>query len=284
MDLHGKRRLFIDAGRVRLRHPRFGAIAVLAMAAVPVMLLALGIRTAFRAADWADPETFYRQTIASGGFPERVSLNLAQILTGKGKLTEAESVLRTTVRDFPDYPPARIQLGMCLVAQGRKTEAEKYLNVAPRTADLLAATTPQSWHAELNLAAIRLSAHQPDVALGILDNAVRRYPGVWDLEQYRAEIVRNTRGPAAALPAVQAYAGAHWWHLESHLLLARLRAETGNYSTALADCMEAATLDIHNPAPFEQAAKADFLSITCRRRWKINLRRYRAGPRPPDNT
>ena len=34
---------------------------LLAMA-VPLAVVALGVRTAYRAADWADPETFYRQT------------------------------------------------------------------------------------------------------------------------------------------------------------------------------------------------------------------------------
>jgi tetratricopeptide (TPR) repeat protein len=227
---------------------------------VPLMAVGLGVRTAYRAADWADPETFYRQTIASGGFPERVALNLAEVLSAKGEPKAAEQVLRDTLRQFPDYPPVRIQLGTNLLAQGRKAEAEQYLNFAPATADHVAASTPQSWRAALNLAAMRYNAHQADAAVAILDEAMRRYPGVWDLEQYRAEILQVSKGPAAALPDVEAYAARNWWHMDSHLMLARLQIAAGDYTDALAECDDAATLDIHSPIPFEQAARARVLA------------------------
>jgi tetratricopeptide (TPR) repeat protein len=229
-------------------------------AAVPLAVLALGIRTAYRAADWADPETFYRQTIAAGGFPERVSLNLAEVCAEKGKLKEAEGILRETLSEYPDYPPARIQLGTNLLQQGRKSEAEPYLNLNSRAADMVAETTPQSWHAALSLSSMRYIAHQPDAAVAILDDAIRRYPDVWDLVQYRAEILQATKGPAVALPAVADYAARNWWHFESHLMLGRIESVAGDYPAALAACREAATLDIHSPAPFEQSAKADILA------------------------
>jgi tetratricopeptide (TPR) repeat protein len=229
-------------------------------AAVPLAVLALGIRTAWRAADWADPETFYRQTIAAGGFPERVNLNLAEVLSAKGKPKEAEAVLRDTLKQFPDYPPARIQLGTNLLEQGRKAEAEQYLTFAPKDADRVAASVPQSWRAALNLSAIQYNAHRPAAAVAILDDALRRYPDVWDLEQYRAEILQVSKGPDAALPDVEAFAARNWWHLDSHLMLARLHIAAGDYPAALADCAEAATLDIHNATPFEQAARADVMA------------------------
>jgi tetratricopeptide (TPR) repeat protein len=228
--------------------------------AVPVMVAMLGLRTAIRAEDWADPETFFERTIADGGFPERVSLNLADVIAAKGRLTDAEAILRTTVAKFPDFPTARIQLGMNLLKQGRKAEAEKYLNFTPQGQTLIAATTPQSWHAEINLASIRYSSHQPDAALQILDDAVRRYPGVWDLIQYRAEILQAVKGPAAALPAVEDFAARNWWHFDSRLLLARLHSAAGEYDAALADCRDAATLDIHSAAPYEAAARASVLA------------------------
>jgi tetratricopeptide (TPR) repeat protein len=229
-------------------------------AALPLAVLALGIRTACRAADWADPETFYRQTIAAGGFPERVSINLADVYSGEGKVKEAEALLRDTLKQFPDYPPLRIELGANLLSQGRKAEAGQYLTFAPKFADHIAASTPQSWRAVLNLASIQYNAGQPAAAVAMLDDAVRRYPDVWDLEQYRAEILQATKGPNAALPDVAAYAARNWWHLDSHLMLARLHTAAGDYPAALADCREAATLDIHNAAPFEQAARANVLA------------------------
>jgi tetratricopeptide (TPR) repeat protein len=229
-------------------------------ALVPLAVVALGVRTACRAAEWADPETLFRQTIAAGGFPERVSLNLAECLTDKGKLAEAETILRNTVKEFPDYPPARIQLGTNLLAQGRREEAARYLTFAPKFADQVAASTPQSWRAALNLSSIQYDAGQLDAAIATLDEAISRYPNVWDLEQYRAEILQTTRGPRAALPDVAAFAARNWWHFDSHLMLARLHIAAGDYPAALADCDAAATLDIHSAAPFEAAARADLLS------------------------
>ena len=78
-------------------------------------------------------------------------------------------------------------MGTTLLAEGRKAEAQQYLTFAPKVADRIAASTPQSWQAALNLAAIQYNAHQPDAAVAILDDAMRRYPNLWDLEQYRAE-------------------------------------------------------------------------------------------------
>jgi tetratricopeptide (TPR) repeat protein len=141
----------------------------------------LGLRTARRAGDWAEPEGFYRGTIAAGGFPERVSLNLAEVCTGKGKVKEAEAILRKTVADYPDYPAARIQLGMNLLNQGRNGEAEPYLKMNGHAADVLAASTPQSWHAALNLASMQYNGNEREAALGTLDGAIRRYPEVWEL-------------------------------------------------------------------------------------------------------
>ena len=250
-------------------------------AALPLAVLALGIRTACRAADWADPETFYRQTVAAGGFPERVNLNLAEVLAAKARPKEAEAVLRDTLRQFPDYPPVRIQLGVNLMAQGRKAEAEQYLKFAPKFADHVAASTPQSWRAALNLAAMQFNAHQPAAAVAILDDALRRYPSVWDLEQYRAEILQVSKGPAAALPDVAAFAARNWWHIDSRLMLARLHIAAGEYPAALADCREAATLDIHAAAPFEQAARADILARQLPQALEAQAAAIARGPARP---
>ena len=54
-----------------------------------------------------------------------------------------------------------------------------------------------------------------------------------------------TSGAKAALPDVAAYAARNWWHLDSHLMLARLLAASKDYPAAVAAYQEAATLDIH---------------------------------------
>lgn len=224
--------------------------------AVPLAVAALGVRTACRAADWADPATFFRQTMASGGRNDRVSLNLACIYSGRGELRKAEEVLRETLRQYPDYPSARIALGANLIKQGRKAEGESFLKFSQKGADLLASAVPQTWTAAVNLAQSQYSQHHADVAVAILDDAVRRYPGIWEVLEFRAQILRDWKGPAAALPAVEEYAAAHWWHFGSHLQLGRLRAAAGDYAGGEAACRDAATLDIHSPEPFEYLAKA----------------------------
>jgi tetratricopeptide (TPR) repeat protein len=250
-------------------------------AAVPLAVVALGIRTAYRAADWADPETFYRQTLAAGGFPERVSLNLADVLSAKGKPREAEAILRDTLSQFPGYPPARIQLGTNLLVQGRKAEAERYLTFPPRIADRVAASVPQSWRAALNLAAIQYNAHQPGAAVAILDDAIKRYPDIWDLEQYRAEMLEGSRGPDAALPDVAAFAARNWWHIESRLALGRLHIAAGDYSAAIEDSREAATLDIHSSAPYEQAARAEIMARDLPKALEAQATAISRGPARP---
>jgi predicted Zn-dependent protease len=73
-------------------------------------------------------------------------------------------------------------------------------------------------------------------------------------------VLQTTKGPEAALPAVEEFAGKNWWHFESHLMLAHMLASAGDYAGSVELCRETATLDIHNPAPYEQEAKANVLA------------------------
>ena len=172
-------------------------------------------------------------------------------------MKEAEAILRKTVHDYPDYPAARIQLGANLLQQGKKMEAAQYLELNNHAADIAAKTTPQSWHAALSLASMQFDARQPQLALATVNDAIKRYPDVWELVQYRADILQDTKGPEAARPAVAEFAARNWWHMGARLTLARIETATGDYPGALADCQEAETLDIHSAAPFELAAKAE---------------------------
>jgi len=228
----------------------------LLLAAVPVAVAALGVRTAFRAAEWADPETFYKQTIAAGGSSDRSSLNLADIYAARGDLKQAEAVLLDALRHSPGFATARLELGRIILAQGHAREAEAALKFSPAAEAEVAAAVPSTWTAALNLAHIQYSGGHPDAALAILDDALKRYPGVWDIVYFRAQILWITRDAAAALPAVRQYAADHWWHYDSHLMLGQLLAWTGDYAGGIAASREAATLDIHNPAPYDDMARA----------------------------
>jgi tetratricopeptide (TPR) repeat protein len=228
----------------------------LLLAAMPLALAALSVRTAYRAAEWANPETFYRQTIAAGGSSDRASLNLAEIYAERGDLKAAEGVLRDTLRRFPGFASARLELGRIMIGEGRAKEAEAALKFSPAAEAQVAAAVPSTWTAALNLAHIQYSSGHAEAALAILDESLKRYPEIWDIVYFRAQILWITKGADAALPGIRQYAASHWWHYGSHRMLGQLLARAGDYAGGMAASRDAATLDIHNPEPYDDMARA----------------------------
>lgn len=175
-----------------------------------VACVAFTVRTAVRAADWADPERFFLKNIADGGGTPRIHILLAQVYAQRGDFARQETVLRDLLTRFPNHPGAHAQLAALLTKQGRQAEAEA------------------------------LPAQEPATA-------PRRPVGAW--ETARAETQRQlASGDAAAARAtVEAFAASHWWHLDAWLALADLRARTGDRDGALAALRAATRLDIHDP-------------------------------------
>ncbi|HEX4085944.1 MAG TPA: tetratricopeptide repeat protein [Chthoniobacteraceae bacterium] len=222
---------------------------------LPAAFVALTLRTASRAAEWTDPEAFYLQTISDGGAPDRVLVNLANLHSDRGDLKGAEAVFRDVLRRYPGFASAQLGLGRILVAEGNAPAAQKALTIAPAAEKHLSAYVPDTWTAALNLAHSQYNAKQTGVALATLDAALQRHPGIWDVIYFRAQILWLTRGAATALPAVRDFAAAHWWHYDSHRMLGQLQAASGDYAGAMATLRDAATLDIHNTAPYDDMAR-----------------------------
>lgn len=239
--------LLFLAGCVCALPKKFHALAagVAVLAVVP-----LAIRTSARSYEWADNERFYRQTIAAGGGSVRIRLNLALVYSGRGELAKAEKMLRDIVRIFPDYAPARINLGINLQQQHKDGEAEKYLRYDKATADRMAREFAHTWSAQLNLAQLRYAEKQPQEALRILGEGIAKFPDNWDLRQRQAQFLLEQNGASAAIPGVEQFANAKWWHYQSHLLLGRLRALNNEQEAAVAALQQAARLDIHAGEPF----------------------------------
>jgi tetratricopeptide (TPR) repeat protein len=227
-----------------------GATAVLAV-------LALGIRTAIRAGDWIDPETFYTRTIEDGGGTPRIFGNLAATYAKRGQHAKQETILRRTLALFPDYTPARINLGICLVNQGRETEAEEFLNFAKPDADEVSHRFPRTWSAALNLAGVRAKAGQTEEALAILAEARTRSPDTWELAKYESDLTTHARGVSAALPGIERYAAAHWWHEDAWMTLGLLRIATGDEDGGIEAMRHAGRLDIYDPKPFANIARIE---------------------------
>ena len=242
------------AGCVQLFSPRSQHVMTFATVAV---VGALGARTAFRAADWRDPVTFYTRTIEAGGGTPRIFGNLAATYGKCGDFLKQEEILRRTLAVFPEFSPARINLGICLVNQGRPEEAEEFLNFAKPAADDVSRRFPRTWSAALNLAGVRAKAGQPDEALAILAEARGRSPDTWELAKYEADIRGSSRGAAAAIPGIEQYAAEHWWHEDAWMTLGQLRTAAGDSQGGIDAMRHASRLDIHDPKPFANIARIE---------------------------
>jgi tetratricopeptide (TPR) repeat protein len=220
-------------------------------------IVVLGVRTVVRAGDWVDAETFCQRTIASGGASPRLLATLASTYAERGQLDAQERVLRRTIERFPEFTPARIQLGACLQRQGRASEAGALLAIAPAQERKEARQYASTWQAALHLARLRSDAGSANEAIDILATARERFPETWPLAEYHARLLLQARGAAAALAVVEDYAAARWWHLEAWQMLGELRAETGATEAALVALRHAARLDLYDPRPLQAIARIE---------------------------
>jgi len=222
-------------------HSRRGAVALACVAVV-----ALSARSAIRSSDWIDPETFYQRTFLAGGSSSRVGTNLAVLYSNRGEYERAETILRKVLRVYPDYPVARNNLAQVLFRQGKTREAEAMFDFASRTAPADRHEYPRTWAAALNFARLRHKEKDDQTALAVMEKARVDYPATWDLISFEAEMLRENRGPAAALPLVQDFSRAHWWHAGASIALGRLHSEMGDLSKAEAAFRHASWLDVHD--------------------------------------
>ena len=244
--------LLLGAGTVALFSARAKRLCVsLSFAAV----VALAVRTWFRAADWADGETFAQRTIASGGGSARLLTYYANELGRKGRLAEQEMVCRKTLAIFPGFMTARINLGVCLQKQGRTEEARALLDIG--TPQTVVADVPRNWNAALNLAGQLHKEGRSADALALVREWMPMNPDTWELVGFEANVRHEKEGHLAALEVVERYARKHWWHLPSQLGLASLQREAGDYAGALETARKAQRLDIRGGAAYFEAAKCE---------------------------
>jgi len=229
---------------------------MVAAAGAGLAVIALGARTFVRAGDWVDAETFCLRTMADGGATPRILSTLAAVYGERGDLSKQEAILRKMTARFPEFAPARINLGICLSKQARPA-AESFLQVEKADADTVSRRSPWTWPAALNLARLRHEAQRDDEALAVLAEARERFPETWELVKYESELRRERESIAAALPAVAEYAAAHWWHLDAWVTLGRLRYRAGEPDAAIATLRAASRLDIYNGGPHADIARIE---------------------------
>jgi Flp pilus assembly protein TadD len=212
-----------------------------------VAVAALGVRSAVRSSDWADPETFFRRTFAAGGSSSRIGVNLGVIYALRGEHAKAEAILRKVLQVFPDYPLARNNLAIALSRQGKTKEAEAMFETAANSMAPERGGHPRTWDAARNLARLRHNEKDDAAAFAILEKACREYPGNWELVRFQAQLIREIEGPAKALPVVQNFVREHWWHAGASIALGGLFAEMGDSSRAEESFRHASILDVHDP-------------------------------------
>jgi len=133
-----------------------------------------------------------------------------------------------------------------LLRQGKTKEAEAMFDAASRTAQKDRHEYPRTWAAALNFARLRHKEKDDQTALAVMEKARLDYPGIWDLISFEAELRRENCGPAAALPVVQDFSRAHWWHSAASIALGRLHSEMGDVAKAATAFRHASWLDVHD--------------------------------------
>src|SRR6266404_515408 len=209
-------------------------------------VVGLGVRSYVRSTDWVSAETFYRRTLVAGGTSARTGLNLGQIYANRGDLAQAEKIFQRVLELVPAYPIAQNNLASVLARQGKNKEAEALFAVLEKNAMKSRNEYPCTWMGALNLARMRHNAHDDAFAIAIIDRAEIYFPEVWALIRMKSEILRETKGPDAALHLVEDFARTNWWHHGAAVALGRLYAQRGDVALADAALRRASWLDVHD--------------------------------------
>ncbi|HET9417905.1 MAG TPA: tetratricopeptide repeat protein [Chthoniobacterales bacterium] len=233
--------IFIAGSLLELPRAWQNRVAVCALSTV----MALGTASFVRSSDWVSGETFYKRTLASGGTSARVITNLARIYAERHDYPAAERMLRRVMEVAPDYSIAINNLADLLFHNGKMAEAEKLFR---HSAEVAAERSryPRPWIGAVNVAIVRHKARDDEQALATLAKERAAHPNVWDIVSYESEILRQSKGPEAALPLVKEFVRANWWHYGAALALGRLYAEKGDFDRAHNALRHASRLDVHD--------------------------------------
>jgi tetratricopeptide (TPR) repeat protein len=250
-------------------------------AVVVVAVLALGARSIVRSSDWISPETFYRHSLAAGAAKPRMALNLGLILVAKGDYEKAETLLRRVVKIYPDYPIATNGLAHALFRQGKFDEARKYFVASNESAERTRQEYPRTWIAALNIAHMHYREHDVAAATATMDKARADYPGTWELISYESELLRESKGAAAALPIVQQFVDDNWWHANASIALGKLYSEQGAAAQAEAAFRHASRLDIHSVEALNLIALLDVRQNRLEAAWQTQRQALGRQPDQP---
>jgi len=130
--------------------------------------------------------------------------------------------------------------------EGKAAEAERIFASMDNASVKTRKEYPRTWIGAVNHARMRYNAKDYASALAILDKARGNYPQIWEIISLESEILREVRGPDAALQTVENFAHENWWHYGAALALGRLYAEKGDADRAETALRRASRLDVHD--------------------------------------
>ncbi len=229
----------------------------LSVALASVAVIALGARSFVRSGDWLSPEIFYQRTLAAGGVSTRVVANLARIYGNQQEDAKAEAMYRRVLQIDPNYPVAQNNLAEVLYREGKTKEAKQLFALTSADAGERRKEYPRTWMAALNLARVLHHEEKDQAALALLEKAARDFPRTWEIISLESELLRQAKGPDAALPIIQQFAQNNWWHYGAALALGRLLAEKGEVEKAYAALRHASRLDVHDAEALNLIAMMD---------------------------
>jgi protein O-mannosyl-transferase len=220
------------------RQQRFAVVIVCAG------VFAASGRGFLRSGDWADPESFYRRTLAAGGNSVRLRTNLAQICWRRGDREAAKNDYREMLAITPDYPLARTALAQILAAEGKTAEAENLLRAGIEAAKGSDSVYPRPWALSLALARLQQRNGDLSAALQTVRHTSNGTAPAWEVIDLEAELLEDINGPRAALPGVEQFVRLHWWHHDALLALGRLYGEIGEIDRSAEFLLRASKVDV----------------------------------------
>jgi tetratricopeptide (TPR) repeat protein len=157
---------------------------------------------------------------------------------------------------FPNYSLARNNLAIALSRQGKTKEAEAMFETASNPVAQKGGY-PRTCDGAKNLAFLRHKEKDDIAAFAILNQALRDYPGNWELVRLQAEMIRDIEGPARALPVVENFVREHWWHAGAAITLGGLFLEIDDLPQARAAFRKASRLDVYDTEAL------NLVALTC---------------------
>jgi tetratricopeptide (TPR) repeat protein len=207
-------------------------------AAASVWVIALGIRTFLRQADWRDQRTFIEKTMAAGGDSPRMRMNLANVESSAGNAAKALELYREALRAAPEQPMIWFGYASVLTRANEVAAAREALRHA-ETSPLLRAEI-------LQLRATLAMHDRSEEPLPLLREALATAPANWPIRKRYFEYLIAQGDIDRARSELAAFLQEHPYRGESWKLLGQILEKKGDPASARIAFQEAAARDMRD--------------------------------------